>query len=126
MEIHALDHIVLSVTDVERSLAFYRDVLGLPAERVELWREGKVGFPSLRVNGATIIDLQRHERTGENLNHFCLVSAGTIDGVVGELRGHGVEIEGGPRNLSGARGNADGVYIRDPDGNMVEIRCYES
>jgi len=124
MKVQALDHIVLSVTDVERSLGFYRDVLGLPAERVEEWRAGKVGFPSLRVNEATIIDLQRHARTGENLNHFCLVAEGTIEAIVDELKRHGLEIEGGPRNLSGARGNAEGLYIRDPDGNMVEIRCY--
>ena len=55
--ISGLDHIVLNVADVERSLAFYRDVLNLPAERVEAWRRGELRFPSVRVNGGTIIDL---------------------------------------------------------------------
>ena len=55
--ITALDHIVLNVADVERSLAFYEGVLGLPAERVEAWRRGELRFPSVRVNEATIIDL---------------------------------------------------------------------
>ena len=53
----ALDHIVLNVADVERSLAFYEGVLGLPAERVEAWRRGELRFPSVRVNEATIVDL---------------------------------------------------------------------
>ena len=57
VRISGLDHIVLNVTDVERSLAFYEGVLGLPAERVEAWRRGELRFPSVRVNEGTIIDL---------------------------------------------------------------------
>ena len=53
----ALDHIVLNVADVERSLAFYSQTLGMAAERVEAWRRGELRFPSVRVNEATIIDL---------------------------------------------------------------------
>lgn len=124
MKIGALDHIVLNVADGERSLAFYQGVLGLTGERVDEWRAGNVSFPSLRVSATTIIDLQAHERTGENLNHFCLVADGGIEAVIRQLQASGVEIERGPVNLSGARGDAMGVYIRDPDGNRLEIRCY--
>ena len=57
MGVCALDHIVLNVADIERALAFYTGPLGLPAERVDAWRSGKVRFPSLRINESTIIDL---------------------------------------------------------------------
>src|SRR5437867_7141062 len=88
--ISALDHIVLNVTDVERSLAFYRDVLGLPAERVKAWRRGELRFPSVRVNEATIIDLVHAPADSAerrlNLAHFCLVTDDEdLDAVAREL-----------------------------------------
>ena len=53
----AFDHLVLVCTDVERSLAWYLDELGLAPERVDEWRAGEVPFPSVRINADTIIDL---------------------------------------------------------------------
>ena len=127
--ISALDHIVLNVADVERSLAFYRDVLGLPAERVEAWRRGELRFPSVRVNAATIIDLvQAPAEPAErrlNLAHFCLVTDDEdLDAVARELTSAGVTIEVGPATRSGARGNALSIYFRDPDDNLIELRTY--
>jgi cytokinin dehydrogenase len=124
MRVYALDHIVLNVADVERSLAFYEGVLGLPAERVDLWRQGKVGFPSVRINDQTIIDLVAHAAKGDNLAHLCLVCEGTAESIVEDLKASGVQIESGPKWRSGARGDGSSVYIHDPDGNQVEIRCY--
>src|SRR5215203_5054127 len=78
MRLTGMDHIVLNVRDVERSLEFYTEVLGLSPERVESWRAGKNGFPSVRLNETTIIDLAR-VKDGQappsgspNVNHFCL------------------------------------------------------
>ena len=119
-----MDHIVLNVADVERSLAFYADTLGMPAERVEEWRGGKVGFPSVRVNEHTIIDLVGHAPTGDNLAHFCLVADGDIEGLKAEVEAKGVAIDRGPASRSGARGQGLSFYIRDPDGTVVEIRSY--
>jgi catechol 2,3-dioxygenase-like lactoylglutathione lyase family enzyme len=127
--ITALDHIVLNVADVERSLAFYERTLGLPAERVEAWRRGELRFPSVRVSDATIIDLvhtpsdpsERHL----NLAHFCLVTdADDLDAVASDLKSAGVAIEVGPAMRSGARGNALSIYFRDPDNNLIELRTY--
>jgi catechol 2,3-dioxygenase-like lactoylglutathione lyase family enzyme len=124
MHVVALDHIVLNVADVERSLAFYAETLGLPAERVDLWRAGKVGFPSVRVNDHTIIDLVGRAPEGENLAHFCLVADGDIQALKAELQGKGVHIEREPTSRSGARGDGLSFYIGDPDGTQIEIRCY--
>ncbi len=125
----ALDHIVLNVADVERSLAFYEGVLGLPAERVEAWRRGELRFPSVRVNEATIVDLvhapAESGRRQLNLAHFCLVTdAEDLDAVARELSSQGVNIEVGPATRSGARGNALSIYFRDPDANLIELRTY--
>ena len=135
LKVTALDHIVLNVGDVERSLEFYTAVLGLQGERVEDFRQGRVGFPSVRINAETIIDLfPDSERSGVqppgdqksgNLNHFCLV-VGNEDfaGIVDYLKGKRVVVTRGPVSRWGARGRATSVYFLDPDGNEVEIRSY--
>jgi catechol 2,3-dioxygenase-like lactoylglutathione lyase family enzyme len=129
MGVCALDHIVLNVEDIERALAFYHGKLGLAAERVEAWRNGKVRFPSLRINESTIIDLVAAppDATGtrSNLAHFCLVTdSSDLEVEARQLAQAGIPIEQGPVVRSGARGNALSIYFRDPDENLVELRTY--
>ena len=57
IKVTELDHIVLNVGDIDRSLKFYIEVLGLQPERLDEFKAGKVGFPSVRINADTIIDL---------------------------------------------------------------------
>ena len=122
MRVSGFDHVVLLVADVERTLGWYRDVLGLRAERVEEWKEGRVPFPSVRVDEGTIIDLVRGERDGRNVDHICLVIEPTdMDDLASSGRFDVVE---GPVQRWGARGTATSVYVRDPDGNVVELRHY--
>jgi catechol 2,3-dioxygenase-like lactoylglutathione lyase family enzyme len=123
MNVRALDHIVLNVADVERSLAWYTDVLGLAPERVDEWRAGQVPFPSVRIDEACIIDLFATERSGENMNHVCfVVGPGEIDEALADDR---LDVVLGPVPRWGARGDATSVYLHDPDGNTVELRSYE-
>jgi len=133
-KITALDHIVLNVGDIDRALQFYTGVLGLAGERVELFKAGKVGFPSVRVNDSTIIDLfprktadarSVSEKVDGNLNHLCLVvDAGDFPGVIEDLKAKQIAIGEGPVSRWGARGQGTSIYFLDPDGNEVEIRCY--
>jgi catechol 2,3-dioxygenase-like lactoylglutathione lyase family enzyme len=123
IRVTGLDHIVLNVADVERSLGFYLDELGLEPVRVEEWRVGQAPFPSARVDGGTIIDLLAADRSGVNADHFCLVvEAMDFDALKESGRFHVVD---GPDKHFGARGDGVSLYIRDPDGNTVELRYYE-
>jgi catechol 2,3-dioxygenase-like lactoylglutathione lyase family enzyme len=123
MRVHELDHIVLDVADVERSLAWYTGLLGLEGDRVEQWRSGEVPFPSVRVHAGCIIDLFRTDRTGENMNHLCLVvDRADVDAVAGDDR---FTVVDGPGPRYGARGNGWSIYVVDPDGNTVELRSYD-
>jgi catechol 2,3-dioxygenase-like lactoylglutathione lyase family enzyme len=121
-----LDHLVLNVGDVRRSLDFYVGRLGLAPERVGEWERGQVVFPSVRVDATTIIDLlpavrPAPERGNENVDHLCLV----VDDDVDELASSGgFDIVDGPGERWGAQGFARSLYVRDPDGNVVELRRY--
>ena len=131
-----LDHIVLNVGDINRSLKFYTEDLGLQPERLEEFRSGKVRFPSVRINDDTIIDLfpikdagtearQPSEKNNRNLNHFCMVvGQEDFSGIVNYLTQRQISIREGPVSRWGARGRATSVYFLDPDGNEIDIRCY--
>ena len=123
VRVSGLDHIVLDVTDVEASAAWYRDKLGLELIRMEEWRRGEVLFPSLRIDATTLIDLFPAERTGENLNHFAVVVDADLQAVIdsGEFELAGPDH---PSDLFGAQGQGLGIYVKDPDGNTVELRGY--
>ncbi len=122
ISVTGLDHLVLVCGDVERTLAWYCDELGLAGERVEEWRRGEVPFPSVRVDGGTIIDLLAGQPTDGRLDHLCLV----VDPV--DLRALAAsgrfEVVDGPGTRWGACGNGTSLYVRDPDGAVVELRHY--
>jgi catechol 2,3-dioxygenase-like lactoylglutathione lyase family enzyme len=126
IHVQAFDHLVLRCADVERTLAWYLDELGLAPVRVDAWRAGEVPFPSVRVDDGTIIDLiggggaSRHD--GRNVDHLCLVvDAGSIEAALAPGR---FTVVDGPDQRFGARGMATSVYVLDPDGNVVELRDY--
>src|SRR5215467_545327 len=118
-KITAMDHIVLNVPDVDRSLAFYVNVLRLAPERLDQFRRGEVPFPSVRVSADTVIDLfpmKPGEALGDgpglpNLNHFTMVvEAGDFEGFQQHLAERGVKIEEGPGRRWGAHGYGQSVY----------------
>ena len=122
VRVTGMDHVVLMVADVERSVAWYHDVLGLPVERLDEWRRQKVLFPSLRLDATTLIDLFPAEPDGRNVDHIAL----TVEDVdLAELAASGAfDVVAGPADLFGARGQGTGLYVRDPDGHVVELRTY--
>lgn len=124
LRIQAVDHLVLVVADVDRSVAWYRDVLGLEVLRYDEWKAGRVFFPSVRVDPHTIIDIVAGDRgPGRgNLDHFCLVIDQTD---LEALRDSGdFDVVEGPVTRWGARGDGLSLYVRDPDGTVVELRHY--
>ena len=136
MRVTGLDHVVLRVGDPMEVLAWYRDVLGLAPERVEQFEAGEVPFPSVRVDERTVIDLLPAggdavgggavpaAAAGEtNMDHLCLVVEGVdLEALAADPR---FDVVGGPARLWGAQGHAVGVYVRDPAGNVVELRSYD-
>ena len=131
VKITEMDHIVLRNKDVEESLRFYTEVLGLQAERVDKWRAGEIRFPSARINADTIIDFfgSDQEPIGKegikNQDHFCMVIDPTdMEELKNKLEAMGGAIQTGPGKRWGSHGDGISLYIYDPDDNVVELRHY--
>jgi len=118
---------VLRCADIEASLAFYCDRLGLTPDRVEEWRRGETFFPSARIDATTLIDLfpappgwDPAAAREPNMEHLCLVIApADLDALAEQFPGS-KRADG----LYGAQGIASSLYVQDPDGNAVELRSY--
>jgi len=124
-----LDHVVLRVRDLDAALRFYQGALGCPIER----RIDALGLVQLRA-GAALIDLVPVDSPlgkagggapvadGKNVDHICLrIDAFEADALAAHLKSHGVE-PGGVGMRYGAEGNGPSMYVRDPDGNVVELK----
>jgi glyoxylase I family protein len=130
LRIAGLDHLVLRVADLERATAFYRDVLGCAVEK---WQPA-LGLLQLRA-GSALIDLVTLDgplgreggagpgQEGRNVDHFCVrLEAFDEAGLRAHLAAHGVEA-GASADRYGADGDGPSIYIRDPDGNTVELKA---
>ena len=122
VRVKGLDHIVLIVADVERALAWYIDELGGMPVRIDEWRAGEVLFPSVRLSETAIIDVVAGDRSGQNVDHVCIeVESTDMAAIAASGR---FDVVGGPAEVFGARGMGTGLYVRDPDGNTIELRSY--
>ena len=125
LEFDGIDHAVLQVTDINRSLAFYVDVLGLSLERII----EDIGIYQLRC-GRHLIDLcvlpsgaclaQRSQR---GIDHLCLSIRGDMNKIVEYLTEHNVETASPVRELYGATGFGTSIYILDPDQYTIELKA---
>jgi len=131
LKVRSLDHFVLRIRDLDRSLVFYRDVLGLKIEFLAEYRAGTRPFVSARVGETTLIDLVPDPTydpdaapNASGFLHFCIdVPDCDFAGVIPWLRAQGVEvIEDQPMPRMGARGVGLSIYTRDPDGYIVELK----
>ena len=120
MELQRLDHVSLNVVDRARSIAWYRDVLGLPQLNQPTEDDEPVflGQPGLQF-GLFQAQIQSPAREPESsgLRHIARV-VGDLDAAQERLRSHGVEFR------YENHGNALSVYFRDPDGHVLELTTY--
>ena len=129
-EIQQLDHVVLRVQDLVRAVAFYRDVLGCTVAR----ERPSLGMVHLHA-GTSMIDLISVDGTlgsrggppagaqGRNMEHLCLrIEPFDEAHLRAHLQMHGVAVEGKVGSHFGAEGDGFSLYLRDPDGNGVELK----
>ncbi len=124
--IQSLDHIVLTVADIPATLAFYRDVLFMNAQEFTSADGSKrwaLSFGDQKINlhaaGAEFDPKARHPTPGSA--DLCFLSESPLDDWIAHLGANRIDIEAGPIPRTGATGPILSLYIRDPDGNLIEI-----
>ncbi|MCP5206240.1 MAG: VOC family protein [Hahellaceae bacterium] len=127
MQVNRIDHLVLTVKDIEATVKFYSSVMGM--NKVQ-FGEGRVAlsFAGQKINlhqlGAEFEPKAQHVKTGSA--DLCFILDTALEEAIKELALNGVHIIEGPVQRTGAVGRIESVYFRDPDGNLIEIANYIS
>ena len=129
IEVRGIDHVVIRAADLERMIAFYRDVLGCAVER----RVDDLGLVQLRA-GSALVDLVAVDSMlgqhwgaapgaeGRNMDHLCLrLERFDVEALRRHLQSHDVEV-GELATRYGAEGKGPSLYIKDPEDNVVELK----
>lgn len=117
-----IDHVVLTVRDIERAVVFYTRVLNMEAVTFAGGRRA-LRFGDQKINLQTL-GMETRNYAGIGSGDLCLVTEWPPQRVVAHLQAEGVEIVEGPVEKSGALGPIISVYFNDPDGNLVEVSSY--
>ena len=133
IKVRQFDHVNLNVRDVERSVRFYGEVLGMKLVRRDVDAAGKVTFVAVKA-GPQIVDLRpkpeydppaEPDPRTQGYNHLALL-VDPLDGqaLIAHLKALGVEIQRGPVQNRGAYGMGTAIYFYDPDRYVVELKWY--
>jgi len=120
--IAGIDHLVLTVRNLDRTIAFYRDALGMKAVTFGEGRDA-LAFGDQKINlhvvGNEIVPHAKAATPGSA--DLCLLLDVDLEAAIERLSRHGIPIELGPVERTGARFGIRSVYVRDPDGNLIEL-----
>ncbi|MCQ9329472.1 VOC family protein [Pelistega suis] len=125
MNIERLDHFVLTVADIQRTVQFYTSILGMQAKT---FGEGRVALHygqqkiNLHLKGHEIEPKAQHAICGSA--DLCFITSTPIESVLRELQEKQVDIIDGIVPRTGALGPIQSIYFRDPDGNLIEVSAY--
>ncbi len=120
-----IDHLVLTVFDIERTLDFYSRVLGMEPVTFAGGRRGLAfGRQKLNLHQAGREFEPKALRPAPGAIDLCFITEQPLADVMAQLRTHGVVIIEGPVDKTGALGPMKSVYFRDPDGNLIEVSNY--
>jgi len=125
LKIEFLDHLVLTVADIARTCSFYTEVLGMQEVTFGGGRKA-LQFGTYKIN------LHKYGREVEpkaqcpmpGSADLCFITSTPLEDVAHHLQACGIDILEGPVQRTGARGTIDSIYLRDPDGNLIELSNY--
>ncbi len=123
VRVTGLDHVVLTVRDLDRTIDFYEGALGMRAISFAQGRRRALLFGDQKINLHRLGDefLPNASVARPGTADLCFLIETPLDQAVAHLEARGVDIEHGPAEADGARGPLRSVWFRDPDGNLVEV-----
>jgi len=125
VRIDRLDHLVLTVADIDATVAFYTRVLGMEAVTFGAGRTALAfGRSKINLHRAGHEFEPKASRPTPGSADLCLIAAGPLEQVIEDLAVHGIPVEEGPVERTGATGPILSVYFRDPDQNLIEVSTY--
>ena len=127
LRVDRIDHLVLTVADIDMTVAFYERVLGMKTVTFAGGRRALAfGRQKINLHAAGREFAPKAARPTPGSADLCFVVDGPIDAVMAHLESQSVAIEEGPVARTGALGPITSVYFRDPDGNLIEASVYDS
>jgi catechol 2,3-dioxygenase-like lactoylglutathione lyase family enzyme len=126
ISIDRVDHLVLTVADVDRAVEFYERILGMtPVTFPGGRRAVSFGPQTIKLHAASeLVDPTATHPVPGSAN-LCFITTNAISEVQEHLRANDVRIEEGPVSRTGALGSITSLYLRDPDGNLIEVARYD-
>ena len=121
MKIKSLDHLVLSVNDIEKSVWFYTEVLSMKLDRTGDRYAVRFGNQKINLHVGKAQFLPAAQNPAFGSGDICLLVDGDLQEIEKEIEAKGIEIEEGIVRRTGAQGPIDSIYLRDPDGNLIEL-----
>ena len=132
MDVVDLDHVAIRVSDLDRALSFYHDLLGMEIRDRERYEAEEVPYVAVVAGGRHVHLVPTDGEIDVGGEHICFLlrssevdSRKELEGLLDRLREEGVEVEEGePYRRYGAYGRAWAAYVRDPDGRRVELKIH--
>jgi len=125
MKVNSLDHLVLTVQDIETTCRFYRQALGMEVVSFGTGRKALAfGAQKINLQQAGKESTLKAEKPTPGSADLCFVTSLSVPEVIDHLKACGVALLAGPVERQGARGPMLSVYFRDPDMNLVEVSTY--
>jgi catechol 2,3-dioxygenase-like lactoylglutathione lyase family enzyme len=124
-----IDHLVLTVNDIEQTTRFYERALGFEAETFR-GPDGqprhalKFGRQKINLQDRNTVTPTKARQPTFGSGEFCLIAAAPLEDVLAHLNALDIAIEAGPVPRQGAVGKLRSIYFRDPDGNLIEVAEY--
>ena len=122
-----IDHIVLTVRDIDQTIQFYCNVLGMTEISFGDNRKAlQFGNQKINLHPQPSNITPRAKQPTPGAVDICFITQSSIGSVIEKLQKHAIDIELGPVQRQGAQGNMTSVYVRDPDENLIEIAHYNN
>ena len=127
VSISHIDHVVLTVADIDATIGFYERALGMRAVTFGAGRRAlEFGQNKINLHPAGNEFVPHAARPTPGSADLCLIAATPLDSVIAHLTAQGITIEQGPVQRTGAAGPILSVYFRDPDDNLIEVATYDA
>ncbi len=125
MKIDHLDHLVITTQDLEQCLHFYVDILGMELDDSNGRYAVKFGCQKINIHRKKAEFLPAARNVTFGSQDICLIAQGNIHEIKAEIEAKGWPVEVGIVQRTGACGLMDSIYLRDPDGNLIELSVYQ-